>query len=87
MRRIKGGQETAAFSFRQMWVTNREGILDRVLRNADHLNIQPRNYASLKRMPLFNFPRLWNLEGNEKHNPLYHRYLKFVKNNCLMNLT
>jgi hypothetical protein len=75
------------FSFRQMWVTNRDRNPDRVLRNADHLYIQPHNYASLKRMPLFNFPRLWNLEGNEKHNPVQHRFLKVVKNNCLVNLT
>jgi hypothetical protein len=75
------------FSFQQMWVTNRDRNPERVLRNADHLYIQPHNYASLKRMPLFNFPRLWNLEGNEKHNPVQHRFLKVVKNNCLVNLT
>jgi hypothetical protein len=75
------------FSFRQMWVTNIDRNPDLVLRNADHLYIQPHNFASLKRMPLFNFPRLWNLEGNEKHNPVQHRFLKFVKNNCLVNLT
>jgi hypothetical protein len=43
------------------------------------------NYASLKRMPLFNFPRVLNIEGNAKLNPIQHRYLKHVKHNCLMN--
>jgi hypothetical protein len=26
----------------------------------------PRNYATLKRMPMFNFPMVWNQDGNEK---------------------
>ena len=51
-----------------------------------HLYIPQHNYASLKRMPLFNFPRVWNLEGNKKLNPVQHRYLKYVKNSCLVNL-
>jgi hypothetical protein len=74
------------FSFRQMWLTNRDRNQDRILRNADNLYIPQHNYASLKRMPLFNFPRIWNIEGNEKFNPVQHRYLKHVKNRCLLNL-
>ncbi len=59
---------------------------DRVLRNADLLYIPQHNYASLKRMPLFNFPRVWNTEDDTKLIPIQHRYLKLVKNNCLLNL-
>jgi hypothetical protein len=43
------------------------------------LYIQPHSYDSLKRMPLLNLPRVWNLEGNEKLNPVQHRFLKYVK--------
>ena len=74
------------FSFNQMWVTNRTRNPERVLRNADHLYIPHHNYASLKRMPLFNFPRIWNTEDDSKLIPIQHRYLKIVKNNCLQNL-
>jgi hypothetical protein len=74
------------FSFRQMWITNRDRNPDGVLRNADHLYIPQHNYASLKRMPLFNFPSVWNLESNEKLTPVQHRYLKYVKNSFLVNL-
>jgi len=74
------------FSFNQMWVTNRTRNPERVLRNADHLYIPHHNYASLKRMPLFNFPRIWNTEDDSKLIPIQHRYLKIVKNNCLPNL-
>jgi hypothetical protein len=73
------------FSFRQMWTPNRDRNPDRVLRNADHLYIPQHNYASLKRMPLFNFPRVWNSEDNAKLNPIQHHYLKYVKHNCLLN--
>jgi hypothetical protein len=73
------------FSFRQMWTTNRDRNPDRVLHNADHLYIPQHNYASLKRMPLFNFPRVWNSEDNAKLNPIQHHYLKYVKQNCLLN--
>jgi hypothetical protein len=73
-------------SFSQMWVTNRIRNPERVLRNADLLYIPQHNYASLKRMPLFNFPRVWNTEDDTKLIPIQHRYLKLVKNNCLLNL-
>jgi hypothetical protein len=28
--------------------------------------VPPRNYPTLKRMPMFNSPIVWNLDGNEK---------------------
>ncbi len=41
---------------------------------------------TLKRLPLFNFPTLWNSAGNEKNNPRQHVYLKLLKSRLLMNL-
>jgi hypothetical protein len=66
-------------SFERMWIYNRERFPERELRNADQLYILPHNYATLKRMPLFNFPAVWNAEGPDKLNPIQHRYLKNLK--------
>jgi hypothetical protein len=74
------------FSFNRMWITNRIRNPEHVLRNAGHLYIPHHNYASLKRMPLFNFPRIWNTEDDSKLILIQHRYLRIVKNNCLQNL-
>jgi hypothetical protein len=70
-------------SFSNMWIFNRERHPNRELRNADDLHIQPHNFATLKRMPLFNFPRIWNNAGNQKLNPIVHQYLRHVKNALL----
>jgi hypothetical protein len=43
------------FSFRGTWITNRERIPERELRNADQLYVPQHNYETVKRMPLFNF--------------------------------
>jgi hypothetical protein len=72
-------------SFNHMWTLNRERNPDRVLRNADQLYVPPHNYATLKRMPLFNFPSTWNLEGVEKFNPIQHLYLKKLKARLIRN--
>jgi len=59
------------FSFCQMWTTtNRDHNPDHGFRNAD---------------PLFNFPKVWNNEDNAQLNPIQHRYLKYVKQICLLN--
>ena len=73
-------------SFRHMWTLNRERNLDRILRNADQLYVPPHNFATLKRMPLFDFPNTWNQEGIEKFNPIQHRYLKSLKAQFIRNL-
>ena len=73
-------------SFYQMWTLNRDRFPERVLRNADNLHILPHNFATLKRMPLFNFPQIWNLENQDKYNPVHHRYLKNLKRLCLSNI-
>ena len=73
-------------SFHRMWSFNRDRFPDRLLRNANQLYIVPHNYATLKRLPLFNFPNIWNHEPDEKLNPIQHRYLKNLKKMCLVNL-
>jgi hypothetical protein len=71
------------FSFRGFWTTNRERIPripDRELRNADHLYVPQHNYATLKRMQLFNFPHVWNnLARPDKFNPSQHNFIKQMK--------
>jgi hypothetical protein len=72
-------------SFNHMWTLNRKRNPDRIFRNADQLYVRPHNYATLKRMPLFNFPYTWN-QGVEKFNPIQHRYLKNLKAQFIHNL-
>ncbi len=68
------------FSFRGTWITNRERIPERELRNADQLYVPQHNYATLKRMPLFNFPTVWNnLADPDKFNPRQHIFIKKMK--------
>ncbi len=66
-------------SFANMWQTNRNRHPERELRNADLLYIPPHKFATLKRLPLFNFPSVWNLAGDEKNNPSQRLYLKRLK--------
>ncbi len=69
------------FSFRGTWITNRERIPERELRNADQLYVPQHNYATLKRMPLFNFPSVWNNFGDPvKLNPRQYVFVRNVKN-------
>jgi len=49
-------------SFHDVWSLNRNLNPARLLRNANDLRIPPHNYATLKRLPLFTFPRIWNEE-------------------------
>jgi hypothetical protein len=69
-----------------MWIFNRERNLDRVLRNANQLFVPPHQFATTKRMPIFNFPNMWNNEGIGKLKPILYRYLKNLKSQYLMNL-
>jgi hypothetical protein len=73
-------------SFNQMWILNRVRYPERELRNADHLYVPAHNYATLKRLPRFNFPTIWNSAGNEKFNPIQHQFLKAVKSSLLQNI-
>ncbi len=49
-------------SFHDVWTLNRIQNPARLLRNANDLRIPPHNFATLKRLPLFAFPRTWNEE-------------------------
>jgi hypothetical protein len=73
-------------SFYQMWISNIERYPERALRNADNLYIPAHNFETLKRLPRFNFPKIWNSAGNEKLNQTPHQYLKAVKILLLQNL-
>ncbi len=74
------------FSFQNTWSTNRIRFPERELRNANNLFIPAHNFATLKRMPLFNFPAVWNSAGPDKFNPIQHRYLKSLKCQLLLNI-
>ncbi len=51
------------FSFQSMWTTNKIRFPETELRNANNLFIPAHNFATLNRMPLFNFPAIWNSAG------------------------
>ncbi len=44
------------------------------------------NYATLKRMPLFNFPLVWNAVGVERNNPRQHLFINHQRNALLLDL-
>ncbi len=68
------------FSFRGTWITNRERISEREPRNADQLYVPQHYYATLKRMPIFNFHTVWNnLADTGKFNPRQHIFIKKTK--------
>ena len=68
------------FSFySNTWITNRERLPNRELRNADDFYIWPHNYATLKRMQLFSFPKLWNDTGIHKQNQVLSQFLSIMK--------
>jgi hypothetical protein len=67
------------FSFEQLWTFNRDHLPNRVLRNADNLGIPAHHFASIKRLPMFAFPQLWNEESARKFNPSLKLYSKQLK--------
>ncbi len=72
------------FSFNEIWITNRARNPDIILRNADDLHIPDHNLASIKRLPLFSFPRIWNEDNNiNKLIPSPNIYLRSVKSALL----
>jgi hypothetical protein len=78
---------TMPTSFNETWITNRARIPERELRDADDLFIPHHKFATLKRLPLFTFPRVWNEEGASKNNPSQYRFLKNLKSSLLTSLT
>ena len=79
----KFSHKNLPLSFHEMWTTNRERNPNLVLRNADNLYVPAHNYATLKRLPLFAFPKVWNEDTNLKENPSLRVYLKSVKSALL----
>jgi hypothetical protein len=67
------------FSFSETWITNRARNPDIILRNADNYYIPAHNLATVKRFPLFSFPKTWNEDVNNKFNPSLKVYLKSLK--------
>jgi hypothetical protein len=69
-------------SFHEVWTLNRNHNPARLLRNANDLRIPPHNYATLKRLPLFTFPRIWNEEDVTRKSiqsfVLYKKQLKLA---------
>ena len=74
------------FSFQEMWITNRMRNPLVHLRNSDNLYIIPHRFESIKRLPLFKLPKIWNEEDMSKLNPVRPQYLKSLKSRLLNGL-
>ncbi len=58
MHKFKHGK--LPFSLTETWVSNRVRNPNLDLRNAENLYIPARHLASVKRFPIFAFPKIWN---------------------------
>jgi hypothetical protein len=67
------------YSFNETWLTNRDRNPELNLRNADNLYVPAHNFATIKRFPLFSFPKTWNEDNNDKYNPSLNIYMRSVK--------
>ena len=74
------------FSFNEMWSFNHERNPNRVLRNANDLDVPAHHLATVKRFPLFSYPMAWNEESIRKFNPSQNVYLKQLKAELLANM-
>jgi hypothetical protein len=72
--------------FNDIWVKNAVRNPERVLRNNNNLNVPAHHFATLKRLPLFTFPRLWNEEPERKNNPNVNVYQRQLKTHLLSSL-
>jgi hypothetical protein len=75
------------FSFEQLWMLNRDINQNRILRNANNLQIPTHHYASIKRLPLFSFPHAWNTDCERKFIPSLKVYSKQLKMALLATIT
>ena len=77
------------FSYEQLWMLNSDHNQNqnRILRNANDLRIPAHHYASIKRLPLFSFPQIWNAEGERKFIPSLKVYSKQLKTALLATIT
>ncbi len=67
-------------------VFNRDRNMSRLLRNANDLFVPAHNFATMKRFPLFTFPRLWNDEEERKLTQSPTLYCKLLKSTLLANI-
>jgi len=67
------------FSFNETWVKNIERNPRLNLRNAQEFFIKPVIFTSIKRLPLFNFPAVWNQEHQSKLMPDSNPFLRSLK--------
>jgi hypothetical protein len=75
------------FSFREMWTYNADRNPNRILRNANDLTVPAHHFATIKRLPLFEFPRSWNEEEeNRKSIQSSYIYCKQLKTFLLASL-
>ncbi len=75
------------FAYNETWITNRMRNLNIELRNADNLYIPAHHMASVRRFPLFTFPKVWNETADVKNNPSLPVFFKNVKSAMLNMLT
>ena len=74
-------------SFHDLWSLNRIQNPARLLRNANDLRIPAHNFATLKRLPLFTFPRTWNEDDEaRKRIPSLKIYKKQTKTALLASI-
>jgi len=73
-------------SFPETWVFNRDRNINRVLRNANDFFVPAHDFATLRRLPLFTFPCLWNEEEDRKFAPSHVSYCKPLKMSLLASL-
>jgi hypothetical protein len=73
-------------SFFEMWQTNRERNVMRVLRNADDIYVPPHRIELYKRMPLISFATAWNSVDDRKYNQSQKMFLNLLKSDLLAGL-
>jgi len=73
-------------SFQGMWSRNIDIRPAYNLRNGDNLHISPIKFLSLKRLPHFTFPALWNQENESKENQNSNLYLRSLKSRLLLEI-
>jgi hypothetical protein len=69
-----------------MWVPNAMRNPRINLQNADDFYIPPHQYESLKRLPLFTLPKLWNEQDIRKYNQNRSQFLKSFKSETIADL-
>jgi hypothetical protein len=70
-------------SFNDICMQNRNPNPDHALRNANNLYVPAHHFATTKRFPIFNFPKIWNDASDTKFNPWRRIFLKSVKSALL----